>query len=170
MNRGAWWATVHRVTKSQTWLKHLSMHTCSYPQSLEICISNMFQLVDLVSTNKGCRCCWSRDCTLRTPMLGKLGGLRHSLKDLFCLQDSNLLISWGKVRVAISETMLSGPELTEIGLFLEEEGMDIFDSVAILGDCIWSSISLKHLSHIEPGPPPARLEVTGQTMCNSLSE
>ena len=103
-------------------------------------------------------------------MLGKLGGLRHSLKDLFCLQDSNLLISWGKVRVVISETILSGPELTEIGLFLEEEGMDIFDLVAILEDCIWSSISLKHLSHIEPGPPPACLEVTGQTMCNSLSE
>ena len=26
MDRGAWWATVHRVTKSQTWLKCLSMH------------------------------------------------------------------------------------------------------------------------------------------------
>ena len=24
MDRGAWWATIHRVTKSQTWLKHLS--------------------------------------------------------------------------------------------------------------------------------------------------
>ena len=30
LNRGAWWATVHRVTKSQTWLKWLSMHTCIY--------------------------------------------------------------------------------------------------------------------------------------------
>ena len=27
MDRGAWWATVHRVTKSQTQLKWLSMHT-----------------------------------------------------------------------------------------------------------------------------------------------
>ena len=26
MERGAWQATVHRVTKSQTWLKRLSMH------------------------------------------------------------------------------------------------------------------------------------------------
>ena len=26
MDRGAWWATVHRVAKSQTWLKPLSMH------------------------------------------------------------------------------------------------------------------------------------------------
>lgn len=96
---------------------------------------------------------------MRTPTLGKLGGLRHSPKVLFCLQDSNLLISWGKVRVVISETMLSGPELTGIGAFLEEEGMDIFNSVAVLGDCIWSYINLEHLSHTEPGPPPARLEV-----------
>ena len=28
MYRGAWWATVHRVAKSQTRLKLLSMHTC----------------------------------------------------------------------------------------------------------------------------------------------
>ena len=29
MDRGSWQATVHRVTKSQTWLKLLSMHTCT---------------------------------------------------------------------------------------------------------------------------------------------
>ena len=28
MDRGAWQATVHRLTKSQTQLKQLSMHTC----------------------------------------------------------------------------------------------------------------------------------------------
>ena len=28
MDRGAWWATVHGVAKSQTWLKQLSKHTC----------------------------------------------------------------------------------------------------------------------------------------------
>ena len=28
MDRGAWQATVHRVSKSQTWLKWLSTHTC----------------------------------------------------------------------------------------------------------------------------------------------
>lgn len=61
--------------------------------------------------------------------------------------------------MVISETMLSDLELTGIGPFLEEEGMDIFDSVAVLGDCIWFYISLEHLSHTEPGPPPARLEV-----------
>ena len=27
MNRGAWWAIVHKVAKSQTWLKPLSTHT-----------------------------------------------------------------------------------------------------------------------------------------------
>ena len=27
MDRGAWWATVHRVTESQTPLKQLNMHT-----------------------------------------------------------------------------------------------------------------------------------------------
>ena len=26
MDRGAWWATVHRVTRSWTWLKQLSTH------------------------------------------------------------------------------------------------------------------------------------------------
>ena len=28
MDRGAWWAMVHRVAKSWTWLKRLSMHAC----------------------------------------------------------------------------------------------------------------------------------------------
>ena len=28
MDRGAWWAAVHRVTQSQTQLKQLSMHAC----------------------------------------------------------------------------------------------------------------------------------------------
>ena len=30
MERGAWWATVHRVTKNRTQLKQLSMHACKY--------------------------------------------------------------------------------------------------------------------------------------------
>ena len=30
MDRGAWWASVHRVTKSQTELKQISMHTCTH--------------------------------------------------------------------------------------------------------------------------------------------
>ena len=31
VNRGAWWATVHGVTKSQTQLQQLSMYTCPLP-------------------------------------------------------------------------------------------------------------------------------------------
>ena len=37
MDRGAWWATVHRVTKSQTRLKWLNMHACIV--DLQCCIS-----------------------------------------------------------------------------------------------------------------------------------
>ena len=29
MDRGAWWATVHGVAKSQTWVKQLSMQSCT---------------------------------------------------------------------------------------------------------------------------------------------
>ena len=40
MDRGAWWATVHRVTESQTWLKLLSLHTLFslYKQSCEVSV------------------------------------------------------------------------------------------------------------------------------------
>ena len=34
MDRRAWWARVHRISKSRTWLKRLSMHTRAYPQCL----------------------------------------------------------------------------------------------------------------------------------------
>ena len=30
MDKGAWRATIHRVAKSQMWLKRLSMHTCTH--------------------------------------------------------------------------------------------------------------------------------------------
>jgi len=30
MDRGAWWAMVHRVSKSRTRLKQLSMHACTW--------------------------------------------------------------------------------------------------------------------------------------------
>ena len=30
MDRGAWWATVHRVTKSQIWLNQQHTHTCTW--------------------------------------------------------------------------------------------------------------------------------------------
>ena len=34
LDRGAWWAAVHRVAKSQTELKQLSTHTCIHVYSL----------------------------------------------------------------------------------------------------------------------------------------
>ena len=37
MDRGAWQAIVHRVAKSQTWLKWLNMHTCTTLKLLENC-------------------------------------------------------------------------------------------------------------------------------------
>ena len=37
-DRGAWWATVHRVAKSQTWLKRLSMHAHIHQANTEIWI------------------------------------------------------------------------------------------------------------------------------------
>ena len=40
-DRGAWWATVHKVTQSQTWLKQLSMHT-------HICTENLFLFYALI--------------------------------------------------------------------------------------------------------------------------
>ena len=33
MDRGAWWATVRRVTQSRTRLRQLSVHTCMYVTS-----------------------------------------------------------------------------------------------------------------------------------------
>ena len=40
MDRGAWWATVHGITKSRTWLKRLSTHThmfiCVFPIDWEL--------------------------------------------------------------------------------------------------------------------------------------
>ena len=45
MDRGAWWATVHGVTKSQTGLKRLSMHSRTHYFQL--------QFKNLIITSKG---------------------------------------------------------------------------------------------------------------------
>ena len=43
LDRGIWWATVHRVTKSQTWLKQLSMHILCWmvisPKEICVCLN-----------------------------------------------------------------------------------------------------------------------------------
>ena len=45
MDRGAWWATVHRVAKSWAWLKRLSMHT-------RACAHYIYAHIICTSTNK----------------------------------------------------------------------------------------------------------------------
>ena len=42
MDRGAWWATLHGVTKSQTGLKRLSMDTCIHIMTHHFSISNIY--------------------------------------------------------------------------------------------------------------------------------
>ena len=49
MDRGAWWATVHRVTKSRTRLKQLSMHTC---------MCECGKLMPLICETERSRCLW----------------------------------------------------------------------------------------------------------------
>ena len=44
MDRGAWWATVHGVTKIWTGLKRLSMHTCIYIMTHHFSIFNIHHL------------------------------------------------------------------------------------------------------------------------------
>ena len=44
MDRGAWWATVHGITKSWTWLKWLSMHIHIQNTSLSKCSTVLYAL------------------------------------------------------------------------------------------------------------------------------
>ena len=44
-HRGAWWATIHRVTKSEIQLKQLSMYTCMPKNILENFHSKLLLLV-----------------------------------------------------------------------------------------------------------------------------
>ena len=41
MDKGAWWAIVRGVTKSQTWLKRLSIHTCIHVY-ICVCILSLY--------------------------------------------------------------------------------------------------------------------------------
>ena len=50
MDKGAWRATVHRVAKSQTQLKRLSMHALGYNGN-NYCISTMCLCEDIISVN-----------------------------------------------------------------------------------------------------------------------
>ena len=44
-NRGVWWATVHRVTKSQTRLKQLSTHTDIHPYVISKVLNIIIELL-----------------------------------------------------------------------------------------------------------------------------
>ena len=44
MDRGAWWATAHGVSESQTWLKCFSTHTCRSLLSSAMCIIEITSL------------------------------------------------------------------------------------------------------------------------------
>ena len=51
MDRGAWWASIHRITKSWKRLKWLSMHTCMYRYKTEgncICFFFLFCFHSLI--------------------------------------------------------------------------------------------------------------------------
>ena len=76
MDRGAWWATVHGVTKSQTWLSEWA-HLSSFPTSGWIWITHVLGWGDpnpqnsdsanlgwdlrICISNTWCQCCWSED-------------------------------------------------------------------------------------------------------------
>ena len=44
MDRGAWWATVHRVAKSQKRLKQLSAHACKVTSHCHVCDLELLNL------------------------------------------------------------------------------------------------------------------------------
>ena len=52
MQRGAWWATVHRITQSWTWLKQLSMHTCPPDHPLQKQNKSWRVAVDFTNSTK----------------------------------------------------------------------------------------------------------------------
>ena len=61
MNRGAWWATVHRITKSQTWLKQLSKHACMvFPVVMYGCESWTIKKADCQRIGAFELWCWRR--------------------------------------------------------------------------------------------------------------
>ena len=65
MDRGVWRASIHKVSKSQTWLKWLSMHTslCILFGSLLVSLSPHHQqslwVVELTVASKQTQCLWS---------------------------------------------------------------------------------------------------------------
>ena len=53
-SQGAWWATVHGVTKSWTFLKQLSMYTCIIKKHVKIVTIFLLRVMQIKITVKGC--------------------------------------------------------------------------------------------------------------------
>ena len=61
MHQGAWWATVHRVTKSQTWLKWLSKHTCTQTKVVVMEIMKIGSIRTFCESESSCQwTCWTK--------------------------------------------------------------------------------------------------------------
>ena len=71
MGRGAWQATIHRVAKSWTWLKGLSIHACRISCNLQRVT------VLLLSVQFGCLFFSCLIIVAKTSMLNKSGKSRH---------------------------------------------------------------------------------------------
>ena len=59
MDRGAWWATVHRATQSQTRLKQLSTHTLTayiFVSPIRISVCKLSGCIDVVLISDAITC------------------------------------------------------------------------------------------------------------------
>ena len=89
MDRGAWWSTVHRVAKSQTWLKQFSACTHTHTRKFE----EYYILIILVLINSANP--WKRKNSFNknhspTKARGWIGGSNNMLMGLFLVDP----LSW----------------------------------------------------------------------------
>ena len=83
MDRGVWWATVHRVAKSRTWLKWLSTHACSqksvrkFPPPSSSCQGGSKKEEDCGGSKAGVPPCHRRPSTAPPSALDNPGLLRR---------------------------------------------------------------------------------------------
>ena len=94
MNREVWWATVHRVAKSQTWLKRLSTHNVKSVGSkltMPACLLSHFSFVQLSET------LWTVACQARLSM----GILQARILEWVALCSSSEF-SWPRDRTHVS--------------------------------------------------------------------
>ena len=87
MDRGAWWAIVHRVTKNWTWLKQLSIAQHRTIQSVYVfCLLNIVDLTNLnllINYSPLSTKCFSR-LTASTPLTSLLKALIDHNTIFFC--------------------------------------------------------------------------------------